>query len=218
MKTEAKKARVALAVLVHLGAIGTLFLAFADNPGDYTGAFGTAASAQSLDPGTPVNVPVGTAIYVNFGDIGGESEDIDHEGWINLLSFKQGQYIPASSIGAAAGRATSVFEEIALKKELDKSSPKLAEAVSLGRVFPKVQIHVTRALSDGTRVTYYVYELANAVLTSYRIRGSTRDDVPLDDISLNFERIKVTYTKFDGSGRYESIVEYGWDVARNLPR
>ncbi len=218
MKTETQKARAVVAVLTHLAVLGILFLVSAGNPDEYAGFFGTAASAQSPNPGTSVRAQVGTAVCVSFGDIEGESEDIDHEGWIDLLSFKQGQYIPASSIGAAAGRASSVFEEIAMGKELDKASPKLAEAVSLGKILPKVDVHVTRALPDGTRVTYYAYELKNIVLTSYRVRGTTGIDIPLEDVSLSFEQIKVTYTKYDDSGRYESIVEYDWDVVRNQPK
>ncbi|MHC4351505.1 MAG: Hcp family type VI secretion system effector [Planctomycetota bacterium] len=218
MKTRTKKARAALAVLVPLGVLSMLFLAVAGNQGGRAEVFGTVASAQSLDSTVPVQVRMGTAIYVNFEDFDGESEDPGYEGWINLLSFKQGQYIRASSIGAVAGQGSSVFEEIILRKELDKSSPLLAAAVALGKVFPKVDIHVSRALSDGTRITYYVYELKNAVVTSYRIRGSTNDDIPLDEVSLNFEQIKVTYTKFGDYGGSESIVMYGWDVARNQPQ
>jgi len=161
---------------------------------------------------------MGTAIYVNFEGVDGDSEDIDHKDWVSLSSFRQGQYIPASAIGAASGGASSVFEEIALKKELDKASPKIAAAVSMGKVFPKVDIHITRAMSDGTRVTYYAYELTNVVLTSYRVRVSTKDDIPIEDISLSFEQIKVTYTKYDDTGRSQSIAEYSWDVVSNQPR
>ena len=164
-----------------------------------------------------VLVGLGNAAF-EFEGVDGESQAIDHVDWINLLSFKQGLYIPASSIGAAGDRASSVFEEIALKKKLDKASLRLAAAVSQGEVFPKVDIHITRALSDGTRVTYYSCELTNALLTSYRVRGAARDNGPIEDISLNFEQITVTYTKFDDSGRLESIVEYGWDVVRNQAR
>ena len=114
--------------------------------------------------------------------------------------------------------ASSVFEEIALKKELDKASPKIAAAVSMGKVFPKVDIHITRAMSDGTRVTYYAYELTNVVLTSYRVRVSTKDDIPIEDISLSFEQIRVTYMKYDDIGRSQSIAEYSWDVVSNQPR
>ncbi len=207
-----------LAVLVPLGALSVLFLAFVDNQPYHDGFLGAAASAQSFDNIAPAPVQIGTAIYVNLEGIDGESNDIDYRDWISLSSLRQGQYIPASAIGSDSGGASSVFEEIALKKELDKASPKIAAAVSMGKVFPKVDVHITRAMSDGTRVTYYAYELTNVALTSYRARVSTKDDIPVEDISMSFEQIKVTYTKFDDTGRSESISEYNWDVVRNRPR
>ena len=219
MKTKIKKARVTVAVLVLLGVLGMFFLAFTNNQDYYAGIFGTTASAQ---PGFSIQ-PVQTVavMYVKFDGVDGESEDKDHKDWINLLSFSQGQHIPDSSQPrAGAVRASSVFDEIILKKELDKSSPKLAEAVCLGKVFPKVDIHVTRAFSDGMRVTYYAYELKNAIVSSYNIGGSTEDEIPLEEVSLNFEQIKVTYEKFDANGRSESGggVEYSWNIVQNQPQ
>ncbi|MHC4323381.1 MAG: Hcp family type VI secretion system effector, partial [Planctomycetota bacterium] len=156
------------------------------------------------------------AIYAKFDAVGGEPVSRDHKDWINLLTFRQGQYLPESSPGAGAGRKSSVFEEITLRKVLDKASPELAEAVSLGVVFPKVNIHITRTTSIGP-VTYCVYELKNARVTSYHINGSTGGNIPREDISLNFEQIKVSYFNFGPDGNLEGIYEYGWDVLENQP-
>jgi type VI secretion system secreted protein Hcp len=217
MNTKNNKARVAVAVLVLLGMLVLFFLAFAINQSYYTGIFGTAASAQPVDIFEPVKTVA--AIYVKFDGINGESEDRDHLDWIDVLSYSQGQYIPDSSATrAGASRESSVFEEIILRKELDKASPNLAQAVCLGKVFPKVDIHVTRELSDGARITYYVYELKNVIVSRYHIGCSRDDEIPAERISLNFEQVKVTYTKFDLNGRSESIMEYSWDIARNQPQ
>lgn len=216
MKTKNNKARVAVTVLVLLGVLGIFFLAFTSNTGYYAGIFGTAASAQPVI--NPVPIQTVAAIYVKFDGIDGESEDKNHRDWIDVLSFSQGQYIPdSSSPRAGAAREPTIFEEIILRKELDKASPQLAMAVNLGKVFPTVYIHVTRTLSDGARLTFYVYELKNVLVSSYHINGSRAGDIPGEKLSLNFEQIKVTYTKFDANGIFESMMEYGWDVVRNQP-
>ena len=159
------------------------------------------------------------AAYIKFDGVDGEAMDKDHQKWSDILSFTQGIHKPGGgATGATRRRGDVVLDDLLVVKEIDKASTKIAESVLKGKVFPKVDIHVSRALSDGTRITYYVYELKNAVVTSYRVQGSTKDDMPLEDVSVNFEQIKVTYTEFDDYGGSESIVMYGWDVVRNQPQ
>jgi type VI secretion system secreted protein Hcp len=217
MKARTDKANVTVGVLLLLGFLGLSLLLFAANSGSRVALFATAASAQPGVGISPSQVPIDPA-YVKFDGIDGESQDDGHKDWINLLSFSQGQYIPPSSVGAGTAAARAVFEEIILTKELDKASPKLAEAVCKGTHFRKVEIHLARPLSGGPTSTYYTCELENAVITSYHIDASTEDPVPTEQLSLNFEKIKVTYIKTDPDGRSEERVEYGWDVRQNQPQ
>ena len=101
--------------------------------------------------------------------------------------------------------------DVDVVKELDKASPKIAEAVLTGKVFPKVEIHVTASYGDVGRFVYYAYELTNVRVTSYNIGGSGHD-VPTENFSLNFEEIKVTYTERDSDGNAKGNVEYTWNV------
>ena len=106
-----------------------------------------------------------------------------------------------------------IVEDIVLTKEVDKSSPKLIEAVAAGTIFPTVQIHVTTSYPEVGRVTYFAYELRNVLVTSYSVSGSgSVDDVPREQLTLNFEEIKVTYTENDSAGRSKGNVEYSWIV------
>ncbi len=106
-----------------------------------------------------------------------------------------------------------VFEDIVVVKELDKASPKLAEAVCKGEVFPKVEIHLTRSYTNTGLVTYYTYELNNVLIVGYRIGGSGySENIPTEEISLSFEEIKVTYTETDEGGVPRGNVVYEWRV------
>ena len=152
--------------------------------------------------------------YLKFDGIEGESVDKDHKGWINILSFSQGIHQPGGgSTGTARRRGDVILDDIAVAKLLDKSSPKIAESVCLGKVFPKVEIELTASYTDAGRVTYYRYELKNVLVTSYSVSGAAQsEDVPSEDFSLNFEEIKVTYTENDNKGKKKGNVEYGWKV------
>ena len=147
--------------------------------------------------------------YIKFDGIDGESKDKDHKNWSDLLSFSQA--ISNKSVEATKRRGGAVFEPILLVKELDKSSPKLAEAVAKGKVFPKVEIHVTNTYTDSGRTTYYAYELTNVRLPSYSISGTASvDEVPEEQVTLGFEEIKVTYTETDDKGKSKGNEEFTW--------
>ncbi|MCH8042097.1 MAG: type VI secretion system tube protein Hcp [Planctomycetes bacterium] len=154
------------------------------------------------------------AAYIKFDGISGESKDKDHADWSDLASFGQALHQPGGgATGATRRRGDVILDDLTCSKELDKSSPKIAEAVCNGKVFPKVEIHLTASITDAGRVTYYAYELTNVCVTSYNISGSGQsDDVPMEDFSLNYEEIKVTYTENDSKGKKKGNVEYTWKV------
>jgi type VI secretion system secreted protein Hcp len=153
------------------------------------------------------------AAYIKFAGVDGEAQDKDHKGWSDIISFTQPIHKPGSGTGATRRRGDVVLDDVTVVKELDKASPKLAEAVCKGRVFDKVEINLTASYTDAGRVTYYAYELKNCQVVSYDISGSGQsEDVPTETISINFEEIKVTYTECDSSGKKKGNIEYSWKV------
>ncbi|MBC2713118.1 MAG: type VI secretion system tube protein Hcp [Desulfosarcina sp.] len=154
------------------------------------------------------------AAYIKFDGVDGEAQDKDHKAWSDLASFSQGLHQPGGgATGAARRRGDVILDDLTCAKGLDKASPKIAEAICKGKVFPKVEIDLTASFTDAGRVTYYRYELTNVAVTSYNIGGSGQsEEVPMEDFSLNFEEIKVTYTENDSKGKSKGNVEYSWKV------
>ena len=154
------------------------------------------------------------AAYIKFDGVDGESLDKDHKGWSDLASFGQSLHQPGGGgTGATRRRGDVILDDLTCAKELDKASPKIAESVCNGKVYPKVEIHLTASTTDKGRVTYYAYELTNVMVTSYQVGGSGQsEDVPTEDFSLNFEEIKVTYTENDSKGKKKGNIEYSWKV------
>jgi type VI secretion system secreted protein Hcp len=170
---------------------------------DVSAQAGPAQAALSVRP-----VPSATAAaYIKFDGVDGESQDKDHKGWSELVSFSQG--IDTTHSGAAA------FKDVVVTKEYDKSSPTLAEAVVRGKVFPSVVFELTRSSPGAEPVAYLQYELTNVQVTSYSVGGSASDQ-PTETMSLNFEEIKVTYTETDRRGAAQGKVEYSWKVEEGV--
>ncbi|MDP3900470.1 MAG: type VI secretion system tube protein Hcp [bacterium] len=152
-----------------------------------------------------------SGMYLKLGDIKGESTDDGHKDWINLLSVSHGISRPDSSAsGAARRRGGAQFSDIYLAKELDKSTPKLQEAVASGKVFPSLELELTKRCGED-KVVYLRYELKNVMVTSYSFAGSD-GSVPTEQISLNFEEIKVVYTEYGQDGKKKGNVEFEWKV------
>jgi len=154
------------------------------------------------------------------------------------VSFSQPISNPSSgATGITRRRSDVILEDIVVVKQLDKASPKLAEAICKGMVFPKVEIHLTGPSEGSTcQGTFYAYELKNVLITAYKVTGSNplayalitpapdailpysgpfivqAVDAPMEEMSLNFEEIKVTYTECDSTGKSKGNIEYSWKV------
>ncbi len=154
------------------------------------------------------------AIFVKFDGIDGESTDANHDKWSDVLSVNESLTLPdGGATGATRTRGAARYEDIVLSKELDKASVKLREKLARGQVIPKVEIEVT-ATYGGARETYFRYELKNVVITSFDMNASGNDEAgpPTENVSLNFEEIKITYTEFDDTGSNKGNVEFTYNV------
>lgn len=154
------------------------------------------------------------ALFIKFDGIDGECKDNDHKGWSDVLSFSWGLHkAGAGATGQTRRRGVVTVEDVVLTKEYDKSSPKLAEAICNGKVFPKVEIHDTTTYGDGNRAVFLKYELKNVMVSSFSVSGAGAGDaVPTESLSLNFEEVKQTYIEYDAKGGKKGNVEMGWKV------
>jgi len=117
------------------------------------------------------------AIYMKIEGLDGESIEDNHKNWIDILSLSD------SSNSKPVSGEGDFPKEIILVKELDKSSPKLAESLLQGKSIPKVWLDLCPREKS---TCFNTFELINVVFTSYSINGSS-DQVPIEEFSLNFE-------------------------------
>lgn len=151
------------------------------------------------------------AWYMKFEGVDGESEHKGHEKWCKLESVSHAiQKTGGGQTGASRRGGAAQFTDIVCSKEIDKSSTKLQESIAKGKVFPKVELHSTATYGDAEQ-TYLKYELKNAQLTSYSL-GSGGEMRGSEQLSLNFEEIKVTYDEYDKAGKKKGALEYNWKV------
>jgi type VI secretion system secreted protein Hcp len=148
-------------------------------------------------------------IYAYFEGIPGESEHIDYEDWIDVLTFEFSIHQPETTPGPIRRRGEVEFGDIVLTKMVDKATPKLMEKVALGEVIPDVKIVMTK----GEGLVFYQYELSNVLVTGVESSVSTMGDIyPSDTITLGYEEIKVIYTQYDTEGHSMGNIEWEYTI------
>ena len=154
------------------------------------------------------------ALFIKFDGVDGEAQDKDHKGWSDILSFSWGLHkAGAGATGQTRRRGVVTVEDVVCTKEYDKASPKLAESICLGKVFPKVEIHDTTTYGEGNRAVFLKYELKNVMVSSHNVSAAGGGDaVPTETMSLNFEEVKQTYVEYDAKGGKKGNVEMTWKV------
>ena len=166
---------------------------------------------------TGFNVPDAAAAgFLKFDGVDGESIDKDHDKWIDVLSIDWGvSKKPTKRDGQFKEKGPALVQDMQFTYAYEKSSPKLLEALASGKHFEIVELELTKEV-PGTRicagddgsipalcnVTYLRYEMEKARIVSYQTGGSA-GDIPTENISLNFDKIKVTYTEFNSAGEPE---------------
>jgi len=150
--------------------------------------------------------------FIKFGDLAGESADVYHRGWCDMISFHQGHSGRVTLAGSRREVSNLQFDEISVIKSVDKTSPDLAEAVCQSTVYPVVRIELQR-LVHGSYRTYLTYELRDVLVSSYNIVPTGDVEArPIEEVTLNFERITVTYTEYESTGQVKDVFEYSWTV------
>ncbi len=148
------------------------------------------------------------AVFAKYDGLDGESQDADHDKWIDVLSVDWGAHKPGGgATGQSRRRGAAIVEDLVLTMEYEKSSPKLLEKCLRGEVIPQLEIEQT-ATYGGARAVYLRYELKNVMITSFHTNASGNDEAgpPTVVVGNNFEEFKVTYTEYDDTGSSQGDV------------
>lgn len=106
-------------------------------------------------------------VFLQIDGIKGESTDSEHKDWIELLSFSNLHPVqaPAPSSAARSASGTGAKSGFSVTKLVDKSTPKLYQAVSNGKHIPKVIIELYRA-SGGSKQKYLTIKMDQVLVSS----------------------------------------------------
>lgn len=132
------------------------------------------------------------------GKIEGSSQVKGHEGKILVQAVEHLIELPKNpQTGLPSGKRQHLG--ITLTKEIDKSSPKIFQALTSGEQLSEVVLEFFRISPKGTEEKYYTVKLEQAVIVSARtwvpncLSPDNRQFGHMEDIGLTYEKIVWTW-------------------------
>lgn len=157
-----------------------------------------------------------TDFFLKMTDINGESTVQGHEDEIDVLGW--GWQISNAFIfdpaGGGGSSATPQIGDISIIKYTDAASPLLYSAILTGRHVDEAILTVRRSTAAG-KVPYLVITMTDVVVTSARPGGGSGEGRLVEQITLIFAQLGISYTTLNADGTPGATIEIGWDVAAN---
>ena len=125
--------------------------------------------------------------------IEGESVDKDHKGEIEILSFHWGITNPE--------RGRTRIEDFQVVKSVDLASPALFDTVCAGDRIKEAQFTLRKA-GGGGEGDYFKITMEDVLVTSVTHAGNAGGDaIPMEQVSLDFDKVEVEYRTQDSQGK-----------------
>jgi type VI secretion system secreted protein Hcp len=153
-------------------------------------------------------------MFIKIGDLKGESKGKGHEKEIDVLAWSWGMSQSGTMHTGGGGGAGKVnVQDLSFTKYFDASSADLMLACCNGKHIGEATLTVQKA---GEKTLPYIkITLTNLLVASVSTGGSGGEDRLTENVTLNFEKVKVEYDTQTEKGAKGDHFSMGWDVAVN---
>ena len=148
-------------------------------------------------------------------DIKGESQIKGHEDWIELFSYSHGISMQVTSDQSNTMRTSGkpTHQEFTVTKYLDGATPKLNEYCNKGDSIGTCTVIIGRN-DNGAALPIITYTLEEVVISSIEVRGGGGAK-PVEELSLNYTKIKWEYVQQKSSTEKKGNNSTVWDLKKN---
>jgi type VI secretion system secreted protein Hcp len=152
--------------------------------------------------------------FLKIQGIEGESHDAKHANEIDVLSFSWGETQTGTHAGGGGGGAGKVsMQDFHFVMKTNKASPKLLLACANGEHIKEATLVARKAGKD--QQDFMKIKFTDLLVSSYQTGGSsTSDEIPMDQISLNYSKIEYEYREQAADGTLKGPVKAGYDLKK----
>jgi len=149
--------------------------------------------------------------FLKLDGIPGESRDAKHKDELLIESFSWGvSNVGSVGSGGGGGVGKAQFTDVTFVAPLSTASPRLFAATASGRHLKEGILTVRKAESG----EFYKLRLTDILVSSYQVSGG-EGEPPVDQFSLAFAKIEVSYTPQKADGSLGDPILEGWDLKAN---
>lgn len=153
-------------------------------------------------------------MFLDLDGVKGESVDKTYKDKIDILGWQWGLSNSGTFHGGSGGGAGKAsFADITVTKYVDAASPNIMLFCANGKHFAKGKIIVRKAGENP--LEYLHVEFEKVLVVSYSTGGGSGDDRLIENVSLNFAKVKVEYTTQNEKGGKGTPQAFAWDIAAN---
>jgi type VI secretion system secreted protein Hcp len=154
-------------------------------------------------------------MFFKIGDVKGESIDSGHKDEIDVLAWSWGVSQSGTTHQGTGGGAGKVnVQDISFTKWVDKASTVLMLYCCNGKHIPEAKLTVRKA--GETPVEYLIITLNDILVSSVSTGGSGGEDRLTENVTLNFAKVKVSYSPQKADGTADAAAEMGWNIPENV--
>ena len=155
-------------------------------------------------------------MFIKIKGVAGESEDNDHKGENDVLAWSWGMSQSGTMhVGGGGGAGKANFQDLGITKWVDKGSVTLMQACAKGTHIESANLIVRKA--GDKPLEYIKLDMKELIVSSISTGGSGGEDRLTENVSLNFREWKMTYTPQDDKGAGGGAVDFGFNIAKNIP-
>jgi type VI secretion system secreted protein Hcp len=154
--------------------------------------------------------------FLKIEGVESESTDSKHKGEIELESYSWGE-TQSGTAGHGGGQGAGKVQpqDFHFVKRVDKSSPVLFIACATGTPY-KTAVLTARKAGVGQQ-EYLKITMEEVLVSSYQLGGSGSSDVvPMEQVSLNFSKLEMSYKEQKPDGSLGGEVKQKYDFAASV--
>ncbi|WP_313681746.1 type VI secretion system tube protein Hcp [Pantoea sp.] len=155
-----------------------------------------------------------SSLFMRVDGISGESQDADHQGWIDILYFTWGASQPGNMHTGGGGGAGKVsFKDLSVVAYIDRATPPLLKYCASGKHISKVEVVSCKA--GGTQMEYCLITLEDVLMTDINFSGSQGPDGIAMRYGFQAAKINYAYWEQAANGGKGPQTSTGWNIKEN---
>jgi type VI secretion system secreted protein Hcp len=153
--------------------------------------------------------------FLKIDGVEGESQDAKHPKEIQLQSWGFGETQQGTfSAGGGGGAGKVSMDDFTFVMSTNKASPLLFQKCANGEHIKSAILTVRKAGKE--QLEYLKWTFTNLLVSAYNTSGTAGSDLlPIDQISLNFEKVQIDYKEQNPDGTLMGAVTKFYDLKQS---